>query len=261
MATILEEIVLNRKREVAGARELYPVKLLEGSTYFQSPTVSLVQYLHRGDLKGIIAEIKRKSPSKGVLAEHISVEQLSLGYMQAGASALSILTDKHYFGGKNEDLQTARRFNYCPIVRKDFIVDEYQVIEAKSIGADVVLLIAAALSPEQTKALARLARSLGLEVLLEVHNAAEVDSHVSDDIELIGVNNRDLATFSVSIETSFELAEKLPARCTKISESGISTPEAIRSLRQAGYRGFLIGEAFMKTANPAAACRDLLEAI
>lgn len=261
MDSILEEIVLNRKREVAEARELYPVKRLEGSIYFSSPTVSLSQYLHRSDLKGIIAEIKRKSPSKGILAEHISVEQLSLGYMQAGASALSILTDTRYFGGANEDLQTARRFNYCPILRKDFIVDEYQVIEAKSIGADVVLLIAAALSPEQTESLATLARSLGLEVLLEVHNAAEIDSHLSDDINLVGVNNRNLATFSVSIETSYDLADKIPARCTKISESGIYTPEVIRDLKQHGYRGFLVGEAFMKTANPAAACRNLVEAI
>jgi indole-3-glycerol phosphate synthase len=261
MGTILQEILDYKKREVQEARELYPTKLLESSIYFESPTVSLKGYLDRDDLRGIIAEIKRKSPSKGMLNEHVSVEKLSLGYMQAGASALSVLTDKKFFGGTSKDLTTARRVNFCPILRKDFIVDEYQIIEAKSIGADVILLIAAALTPEETKRFARLAHSLGLEVLLEVHSEAEIASHLSPEIDLIGVNNRDLATFTVSIEISERLAEKIPAAMTKISESGISSPEAIRQLRGCGYKGFLIGEAFMRTASPEGACRRLVEAI
>jgi indole-3-glycerol phosphate synthase len=207
----------------------------------------LKKYLNRDDLRGVIAEIKRKSPSKGMLNEHISVEKLALGYMQAGASALSILTDQRFFGGTSKDLTTARRLNYCPILRKDFIVDEYQIIEAKSIGADVVLLIAAALTPQETKSLTGLAHSLGLEVLLEV--------------DLVGVNNRDLATFAVAIETSQRLAERIPESMTKISESGISSPEAVRRLREYGYKGFLIGEAFMQTASPDAACRAFVEAL
>jgi indole-3-glycerol phosphate synthase len=196
-----------------------------------------------------------------LFAKHLSVEKLSLGYMQAGASALSILTDKPFFGGTKEDLQTARRFNYCPILRKDFIIDEYQIVEAKSIGADVILLIAAALSPEKTRALATAAHALGLEVLLEVHSAEEIEAHVCSEVDLVGVNNRNLSTFSVSIDTSFELAERIPNQFTKISESGISTPDAIKQLKALGYRGFLIGEAFMSNPRPEMACRELIEAL
>jgi indole-3-glycerol phosphate synthase len=221
----------------------------------------LKKYLNRDDLRGVIAEIKRKSPSKGMLNEHISVEKLALGYMQAGASALSILTDQRFFGGTSKDLTTARRLNYCPILRKDFIVDEYQIIEAKSIGADVVLLIAAALTPQETKSLTGLAHSLGLEVLLEVHTEEEIDTHLTAEVDLVGVNNRDLATFAVAIETSQRLAERIPESMTKISESGISSPEAVRRLREYGYKGFLIGEAFMQTASPDAACRAFVEAL
>jgi indole-3-glycerol phosphate synthase len=261
MNTILQEILDHKRREVHEAQELYPIKLLESSIYFASPTVSLKKYLNRDDLRGVIAEIKRKSPSKGMLNEHISVEKLALGYMQAGASALSILTDQRFFGGTSKDLTTARRLNYCPILRKDFIVDEYQIIEAKSIGADVVLLIAAALTPQETKSLTGLAHSLGLEVLLEVHTEEEIDTHLTAEVDLVGVNNRDLATFAVAIETSQRLAERIPESMTKISESGISSPEAVRRLREYGYKGFLIGEAFMQTASPDAACRAFVEAL
>jgi indole-3-glycerol phosphate synthase len=261
MESVLQEIVANKRQEVQEAQQLYPAKLLERSIYFESPTVSLRGYLDRDDLTGIIAEIKRKSPSKGMLNEHISVEKLSLGYMQAGASALSVLTDKKFFGGTTTDLTAARRLNYCPILRKDFIVDEYQIIEAKSIGADVVLLIAAVLTPQETKRFAALARSLGLEVLLEVHTEREIESHIVSEVDLVGVNNRDLATFSIAVETSERLAEKIPASMTKISESGISSPEVIRSLRQYGYKGFLIGEAFMRAASPEVVCRALVEAL
>lgn len=261
MKNILAEITEHKRGEVAERKELHPVKLLEKSIYFNSTPVSLRKYLQRPDMIGVIAEIKRRSPSKGDINKYISVEQLSLGYMQAGASALSILTDGKFFGGKNEDLSTGRKFNFCPILRKDFMVDPYQVLEAKSIGADVILLIAAAISPELTKELAALAKSLGLEVLLEVHNAREIDTHLCEEIDLLGVNNRDLTTFTVSTEISETLVDKIPSHLIKITESGISNAETIVRLKKLGYQGFLIGETFMKTPKPEVACRKLIEQV
>jgi indole-3-glycerol phosphate synthase len=178
--------------------------------------------------------------------------------MQAGASALSILTDKEFFGGKNEDLTTARKFNFCPILRKDFIIDEYQIIEAKSIGADCILLIAAALEPIRLKELAVFAHSLGLEVLMEVHDGEELDASLNEHLDLIGVNNRSLKTFEVSLETSFGLVDRIPAEFIKISESGISRPETLTSLKNAGFAGFLIGENFMKSARPEQAAYNFM---
>ncbi|HEY1040623.1 MAG TPA: indole-3-glycerol phosphate synthase TrpC [Bacteroidia bacterium] len=257
---ILEKIILHKKKEIAEKKSLYPAKLLEQSIYFESDAVSLKEYLQRSDLNGIIAEIKRKSPSKGVINNHISVEKLSVGYMQAGASALSVLTDAEFFGGKNEDLTVARKFNYCPILRKDFIVDEYQVVEARSIGADVILLIANALNKKETKQLAAFARGLGMEVLLEIKDEREID-HVNEFVDMVGVNNRNLETFRVDVSTSFELAEKIPAEFLKIAESGIASAHIIQNLRQVGFSGFLIGEAFMKNSRPGKACADLVRQI
>jgi indole-3-glycerol phosphate synthase len=261
MKNILNEIIDHKRVEVAERRELHPIKLLERSIYFETTPVSLRKYLQRPDLLGIIAEIKRRSPSKGDINKHISVQDLSIGYMQAGASALSILTDSRFFGGRNEDLTTGRRFNFCPILRKDFMIDPYQVIEAKSLGADVILLIAAAISPKQTKELAALARSLGMEVLLEVHNGEEIDTHLCEDIDLLGVNNRDLTTFTVSTTVSEALVDRIPSHLVKVTESGISDAETIIRLKKLGYQGFLIGETFMKTTKPEAACRRLIEQV
>src|SRR6185369_12238394 len=171
---ILEKIVEYKRKEVDERKSLYPVKLLEKSIYFSSPVVSLKKYLLREDKVGIIAEIKRKSPSKGMINQHVSIERTSIGYMQAGASALSILTDTEFFSGKNEDLTMARKFNYCPILRKDFIIDEYQIVEAKSIGADAILLLANVLSASEIKDLAKFAKSIGLEVLLELRDKGEL---------------------------------------------------------------------------------------
>src|SRR5688572_22754861 len=148
---ILDQIIEYKRKEVSSRKELYPVKLLEQSIFFSSPTVSLKKYIQREDKTGIIAEFKRKSPSKGVINAYAPVERTTIGYMQAGASALSVLTDKHFFGGSNEDLSLVRKFNFCPIIRKDFTVEEYQILEAKSIGADAILLIAAVLEPKQSK--------------------------------------------------------------------------------------------------------------
>lgn len=258
---ILDKIVAHKEQEVAERKSLYPTKLLEKSIYFSSEVVSLKKYLLREDKVGIIAEIKRKSPSKGMLHEFVSIEQTSIGYMQGGASALSILTDKEFFGGENEDLTTARKFNFCPILRKDFTIDEYQILEAKSIGADAILLIAAALTPKKLLELASFAKSLNLEVLMEVHNGEELRSHLNEHLDVVGVNNRDLKTFNVSLNTSVELADSIPDQFVKISESGISDPAAVIKLMSHGFSGFLIGEHFMSHSRPGAACAEFVQQI
>ncbi|MTI38959.1 indole-3-glycerol phosphate synthase TrpC [Fulvivirga lutimaris] len=258
---ILEKIIAHKYKEVEERKSLFPTKLLEKSIYFNSDTVSLKKYILREDKSGIIAEIKRKSPSKGTINAHVSIERTSIGYMQAGASALSVLTDTDFFGGKNEDLITARKFNFCPILRKDFTVDEYQIVEAKSIGADAVLLIAAALEPVILKQLAAFAQSLGLETLLEVHNEEELNSSVNEHIDLVGVNNRNLKTFEVSIETSKSLASLIPSKFVKVSESGISDPRTIMDLRAVGFQGFLMGERFMQNSRPEKACARFIESL
>ena len=258
---ILEKIITHKEKEVEERKSLYPTKLLEKSIYFSSKTVSLRKYLLREDKAGIIAEIKRKSPSRGIIHEFVSIEQTSISYMQAGASAISILTDTEFFGGENEDLTTARKFNYCPILRKDFTIDEYQIIEAKSIGADAILLIAAVLSPKRLNELALFAKSFGLEVLMEVHNREELKSHLNEHLDVVGVNNRNLKTFEVNIETSIELAESIPNEFVKISESGISKPETVIKLMKHGFQGFLIGEYFMSHSRPGAACAEFIQKV
>lgn len=247
---ILEKIIAHKKNELAEKSSLVPIKLLEKSINFDSKVVSMKKYITRADKTGIIAEFKRKSPSKGDINPSASVETVSKGYIKAGASALSILTDSEFFGGKNEDLSLARKFNSCPILRKDFIIDEYQVIEAKSIGADCVLLIAAALDPKRLRELAAFAQSLGLEVLMEVHDGDELEKSLNEHLNLVGVNNRSLKSFEVSLETSFGLVDKIPSEFIKISESGISQPETLIELKMAGFDGFLIGENFMKSNMP-----------
>lgn len=249
---------MHKKAEVAERASLYPQKLLMRSTYFHAKPVSLASYLTRPQSQGIIAEIKRKSPSKGPINPYVDVEQTSIGYMQSGASALSVLTDKEFFGGSFKDLTTARKFNYCPILQKDFIIDTYQITEAKSIGADAILLIAAALDPKQCKHLAQFARDLELEVLLEVHNKYEAEVYPNQYVNLVGVNNRNLSTFKTDIHNSLKLAETIPNDFVKISESGINTPEDILLLRQHGYQGFLMGERFMREPSPAKACGEFI---
>lgn len=256
---ILDKIIEQKYKEVAERKSLYPVKLLEQSIFFSSPTVSLKKYVQRKDKSGIIAEIKRKSPSKGIINALVSIERTSIGYMQAGASALSILTDKEFFGGSSDDLTVARKFNFCPILRKDFVVDEYQIVEAKSIGADAILLIAAALPVKRLNELALFAKSLGLEVLMEVHTAEELTSNQEAEVDLVGVNNRDLKTFTVSLDVSKELASLMPKGKAMVSESGIDSPATIVELRKYGYEGFLMGETFMKHSRPEQAAKDFIK--
>ena len=255
---ILNQIIEHKRKEVAERNSLYPPKLLEQSIYFGSPTVSLKKYIQRSDKSGIIAEIKRKSPSRGMINNSVSVERTSIGYMQAGASALSVLTDKEFFGGSNDDLTIARKFNFCPILRKDFTVDEYQIIEAKSIGADAILLIAAVLSPFEIRHFAIQAKQMGLEVLLEVHSLEELKCSITDEIDLIGVNNRDLQSFNVSLDVSRDLATHIPNSFVKVSESGIESPEAIVELKKFGYEGFLMGQNFMQHNRPEEAAKEFV---
>ena len=256
--TILDEIMQFKKQEVADRKSIYPVKLLEQSIFFDSPKVSFKEYLKRPDKLGIIAEFKRKSPSKGEINGNALVEKVTIGYMKSGASALSVLTDQKYFGGNSDDLKMARKFNFCPILRKDFVCDEYQILEAKSMGADVILLIAAALTVQEVKDLSAFAKSIGLEVLLEIHNEAELE-HYNDNVDVLGVNNRDLKRFKTDIQNSIDLFDKMPKEVVKISESGIHTPEHLVKLKNAGFEGFLIGEGFMKSANPVQACQQFIK--
>lgn len=257
---ILEEIVAFKKKEVKDRQDLYPVKLLEKSLFFEGSPVSMVEYIQRSDKVGIIAEFKRKSPSKGVINANAKVEKTSIGYMQAGASGLSVLTDHKFFGGSSEDLMEARKFNFCPILRKDFIIDEYQVVEAKSIGADLILLIARILDKEQVKSLSRIAKELGMEVLFEVHDVQELDK-LCPEIDIVGVNNRNLKTFETDIKTSKDLSEKIPDEFLKISESGIHDAGTVLELKEYGFEGFLVGERFMATARPEQACREFINSI
>ena len=240
---------------------LFPIELLEKSKDFAKKPLSLSQYLVQPDRSGIIAEFKRRSPSKGIINDKVSVEHTTKGYVDAGASALSVLTDTEFFGGTNQDLETARKFNFCPILRKDFIIDEYQIIEAKSIGADAILLIAAVLSSEKLNQLAAFAHELELEVLMEVHNGEELQTHLVDSVDIIGVNNRNLKTFEVDINTSLSLSDMIPRQFVKISESGINNPASVVELKEGGFQGFLIGEHFMAQNNPGEACAEFIEQI
>jgi indole-3-glycerol phosphate synthase len=259
MKNILDQIIAHKRLEVSERKLRTPVAELEKSAYFARATASLSGELRRTDRVGIIAEIKRKSPSKGILNPNVCVETLSAGYINAGASALSVLTDTEFFGGTSADLTVARSMHESPILRKDFVVDEYQLIEAKSIGADAILLIAAALSPGEVGTLASTARSLGLESLLEVHSEEELKSHACDEVHAIGVNSRDLRTFIVDLGIAERIISQIPKRVVAVAESGINTAEDLVRLKRLGYPGFLIGEAFMRHGHPEDACRALIE--
>ncbi|HHH53582.1 MAG TPA: indole-3-glycerol phosphate synthase TrpC [Bacteroidetes bacterium] len=257
---ILNKIIKEKIKEVDELKELYPVKLLERSIYFDTQAVSLKEYLKKENASGIIAEFKRKSPSKAWINKYADVEKVTLGYMQAGASALSVLTDKTFFGGSNDDLTKARKFNFCPILRKDFIIEEYQIYEAKSIGADAILLIAEVLDKTVLKNLAKKAHELGLEVLMEIHSEKQLNK-LNEFVDVLGVNNRDLETFEVSLEKSKNISKLLPSGLIKISESGIHAPEDVNELKGFGFDGFLIGERFMSTPRPQEACKNFIRKV
>lgn len=246
---ILDNIVSDKRLEVELRKGLIPIKQLEQSVLFTRNTVSLANNL-RNSKNGIIAEHKRRSPSKSVINQHLNVQDVAMGYETAGVCGMSVLTDGKYFGGSLDDLLLARASCNLPLLRKEFVIDEYQIIEAKAYGADVILLIAAILSKEEIKQFSELAKSFHLDVLLEVHNEEELHKSIMPSLDMLGVNNRNLKTFEVSLETSKGLSSLIPNDFVKVSESGISSIEAIKELRPYGYQGFLIGENFMKTDNP-----------
>lgn len=255
-ATILDEIIANKRLEVALNKKLHPVTELERTPYFNRQTVSLSQSLK--EHSGIISEFKRRSPSKGIINDKATVSATVSAYDHYGASGISILTDTKYFGGTNDDLLEGRMVTAKPILRKDFIIDEYQLLEAKAIGADVILLIAANLSVAEVKNLAVFAKNLQLEVLLEIHAEEELE-HVCDEVDMVGINNRNLKNFEVNLEHSVKLAGKLPAGKPKIAESGINSAGTILYLKQQGFDGFLMGEHFMKQADPAIAFANFIK--
>ncbi len=246
---ILDKIVIDKRKEVALKKSIVPISQLESSVLFERPTISLATNLRKSQ-SGIIAEHKRRSPSKAVINQNLSVDEVATGYEKAGACGMSVLTDGKYFGGSMDDLLLARASANLPLLRKEFILEEYQLLEAKAYGADVILLIASILTKEEIKSLSQFAQSLSLEVLLEVHNEEELHKSIMPSLDLFGVNNRNLKTFEVSLETSKALSTLIPDDFVKVSESGIGSVEAIKELQPYGYQGFLIGENFMKTDNP-----------
>lgn len=253
---ILDTIVAQKKKEVAARKMQTTVAELEKGKFFANETLSLRSFLLNPEKTGIIAEFKRKSPSKGIINDKVTVEEVTTAYAQYGASGISVLTDTDFFGGSLDDLLAAT-INEVPLLRKDFMIDEYQLVEAKAYGAEVILLIAACLTPQEVKTMAVTAKSLGLEVLLEIHNDEEL-GHICDAVDLVGVNNRNLKTFEVSIDTSLGLINKIPKEKPAVAESGISDVDTIVTLRQAGFKGFLIGENFMKQASPSIAFADFV---
>jgi len=257
---ILTKIVNDKRIEVNLRKQLIPIKQLEHSILFERETVSLAKKLKASNT-GIIAEHKRRSPSKQVINHDLNVFDVAKGYEDAGVCGMSVLTDGKYFGGSLDDLLTARASCNLPLLRKEFIIDSYQIIEAKAYGADVILLIAAILTKEEIKTFSELAKSLNLDVLLEVHNEAELHKSIMPSLDMLGVNNRNLKTFEVSLETSKQLSDLIPNDFVKVSESGISSIQAIKTLQPYGYKGFLIGENFMKTNNAGESAKQFIKTL
>jgi indole-3-glycerol phosphate synthase len=260
--TILDKIIAFKKKEIAKIKAEVSVKKLVESPNFSRQPLSLKKSLLSVDSSGIIAEFKRQSPSKGIINDKATIAEVTNGYLDANVAAQSILTDTSFFGGTMADLMEARVINQQkPILRKDFIVDGFQIVEAKAIGADVILLIAACLTAEELKNYGNLATDLGMEVLYEVHVQEDLDKINHLENKIIGINNRNLKTFDVDLEHSIKLAGQIPDSCVKVSESGISDPRIITGLKEYGFQGFLIGENFMKEENPGAACLEFINKI
>lgn len=257
---ILDQILETKRREVAALKAQLPFGELYARAKAHTRPVRSFSGALSTSPSGIIAEFKRRSPSKGFINREARPEEIVPGYETAGAAAVSVLTDRDYFAGSLDDLRRARAGAQLPLLRKDFVIDAYQIAEARLAEADAVLLIAAALTPAQTSSLASFAHELDLEVLLEIHREQEL-GHLCDAVDVVGVNNRDLTTFVTDIRVSLALAPFIPDRFVRISESGLSSPEAVRALREAGFSGFLMGENFMKRPDPAAALREFIEAL
>lgn len=245
--TILDKIIERKKQEIKESKSKISLQQLEDSEFFGRKTFSLKETLK--SKSGIIAEFKRQSPSKGVINDKVTPLEVAANYEKYGASAISILTDKDFFGGSFEDILNVRKHINIPVLRKDFMIDEYQLYEAKSIGADVILLIAACLSPAQVQEFIALAHNLDLEVLLEIHTEEEL-KHIDKNIDFVGINNRNLKDFKVNLQHSVDLKNKLPKKVLSIAESGIYSEEDFKFLKGKGFDRFLMGEYFMKDENP-----------
>ncbi len=256
--TILEQITNYKRKEVSARKQWIPEKQLTSLPRFNRTGISLKNALQQKSI-GIIAEHKRKSPSRSVINDKVLLDEVVASYEMGGAAGISVLTDTKFFGGSLEDLLLARETVKCPILRKEFVVDPYQIIESKANGADVILLIAACLNSREIKEYSELANKIGLEVLLEVHNEEELSRNLFPTIDMIGVNNRNLKTFEVSIETSIQLSRKIPSEFVKVTESGLSSASEIKTLNAHGFQGFLMGEHFMKSEKPGKALSELLQ--
>jgi len=261
MTHILDQIIAEKQREFAARKVGHPIKKLEKMPDFVRPCLSLAGILQSEKTFGVIAEIKRASPSAGLLYPDLSVAEVATGYIQNGATALSILTDQKFFSGSLNDLVAARSHCAAPILRKDFMIDEYQIIESRAYGADVILLIARILPPQQCAQFAALARSLGMDVLLEVHSETEIQTHMCHDTNIIGVNARDLDRLQNDPSLHENIFSCLPPGISAVAESGIRNALQLARLKQIGYRAFLIGEQFLKTGAPAAACGKMIREV
>jgi len=256
---ILATIVAQKLKEVAARKNEISISQLEVMPLFSKQSLSLKANLQKQHTTGIIAEFKRKSPSKGIINDKASVKEVTAAYHVFGAAGISVLTDTEFFGGSLDDLSMAIQ-NEIPVLRKEFIIDEFQITEAKAYGASVILLIASCITPATTKLLAMKAKTLGMEVLLELHDETELE-HICDEVDLVGINNRSLKSFEVNIEHSLELKNKLPKGKLSIAESGIYSVETYQLLKKEGFDGFLMGEYFMKQENPAQAFEVFTKAI
>ncbi len=259
MKDVLTEIVASKYVEVERARAQIALEELVAASRDMPPVRSMSRAL-ASSKSGIIAEFKRRSPSKGWINEKADPSKTVVAYEAAGAAALSILTDAFYFGGSLRDIEVARPMVDIPIIRKEFVVDEYQLYQARVVGADAVLLIASALTPQRCQELIGEAHQLGLEVLLELHHPSEI-CYIDPTVEMVGVNNRNLGSFVTDVANSYRLAELLPEGVVRVSESGISSAATVSELRKAGYRGFLIGENFMRSEEPGLSLAEFISHI
>lgn len=260
MKDILQEIVATKRAEIDRRKRETDLQALYRQAETPRATRHSLQEALRSSSTGIISEFKRRSPSKGWINREADVQSVVRAYQQAGATALSVLTDTPYFGGTDDDLRAARQACSLPILRKDFMIDEFQLVESRVLGADAVLLIAAALTREQCRRFAEIAHQLELEVLLEIHDQSELD-YYSEYVDVLGVNNRNLGSFHTDVANSFRLIEQMPQEATPISESGISNPDTVKELRAIGFKGFLIGENFMKTEAPGDSLKSFINAL
>ncbi len=255
MENILDRIVLDIKEKIVTAKKKRPEELLRDSSLFGRDTISFADAIRTPGASGVIAEFKRRSPSKGIINGDADVRTVTAGYQASGATAVSVLTNETFFGGCNEYLTSARDELTIPILRKEFIVDPYQIVEAKSIGADFILLIAEILTKAEVEEFTEFAHSLGLEVLMELHDEDQLGK-IIPSLDAVGINNRNLKNFEVDIDLSIKMAKSLPKKTIKIAESGLSDPKVALRMRKEGFNGFLVGEQFMKQSDPVQGCAD-----